>query len=539
MTVEQLGNLAKNRFPTNPEYSGKSDRDIGLLLMRKHRAYRGRQKVPADRVAEPVIEKKKIDMPTGYRPEGVEQYASPIGPKPAPKPEPKPEVGATGVAPIDIGVGINKGIASSFFGMASLPHAAGKWLAEKITGKPAPDVFQKTIRQKIEETGSLEAKGKWEKLGKGGEQLAEFFAPTPVGKTKIVSKGLDIINKLKKPASVTKIISKPIVTRATQQAAKFGGVVAVQEGEFGKEAQQAALIGAVVPFASKGVNSVLTGFNNVRKITQEKIWISVLGRTKDDIIANPISAEVAKQGVFAWTTKGIGTAFKKEIDKSKPIIEEALATKHSAIKVASLKKAVTDAAVKELRANATKIDPLIKDHKLLTRAGVEVIVNRYIKPGQTSISRKNALQVALSVLREIEENVLAKDVKAISLTKHFADVLLKRTVKVLPEMKDDIHKIAILSEAMPAMKQSIATGKSAASITSQDWLVGLAGEFSGVGGLKVFIGKKLMESTAVKTGVSSVLSKFDKLPTEDAKIAFYLGIKGIFAMTVDKFIKSD
>lgn len=550
MTIEQLGMLAKNRYPDNPEYKGKSDREVGEFLTTKHRAYRGRREVdfakreeePTVAVEkEPVIEKKYPHMPEGYRPEGVVQYDKPIGPE-----EKKPSATEMAVTvPKDVGVGIAKGVASSFLGLASLPHAAGKYLAEKVTGKPAPEVFQKTIRQKVEETGALEAKGTWEKIGKGGEQLAEFFAPTPVGKSKAVSKGIDIINKLKKPASVTKVADKvaPVVSRMAKEGAKFGAVVAVQEGEIEKEAKQAAAIGAVIPVVgavTKGVIKPISDLIKSQKApVQEKIWTNVMSRTKEEILANPIAGDVAKLGIAKTTKQKILNEMAKVYNNSRKAIESAIVKKEQKVNVKDIDvKKLEDkiwGRVGTVRTPTKLVESEIKEMQSLFD-NIKRVTNIYVR-GREKISLREAYQLQLSIAREIEKSIVKTDVEKTKIAKAIVDELSESVSKLMPGVKEDVHKIAILQQAIPAMEKSIATGKAAQVNLTEDAALAVAGIMSGTGPVPL-LGRHVVFSTAAKTGFSNLINTFNKLPSTE-KIPFYLGLKGIFAGYVENFVSKD
>ena len=547
MTIEQLGNLAKNRYPDHPEYKGKSDREVGEILVVKHRAYRGRKKVDftkKEKTPEPT-KTKYPHMPKGYKPEGVVQYAKPIGPEPAPEPE---ETSTIKTPPVAMGFGITKGAASSILGLASLPHAAGLWLAEKITGKPAPEVFQKTIRQKVEEAGSLDAKGKWEKIGKGGEQLAEFFAPTPAGKSKGIAKGLEILNKIKKPASVTKLVSKvaPLTSRMVKEGARFGGVVAVQEGEIGKEAREAAMFGAAVPFVSAAVPFVSAGFSKtINKIggaikdkTQRMIWEGLLHRSSDEIIGNPIAIQTAKLGIVTTSRKAAKTNVEKKFVDLFNELKGLTADSKKKINVEELKTSIYVKLneIEKARRGIKETDYMHELGKMLAkRKELDNIIKTTLPLGKKELTMKEAFQLQLEVFREIERNI-DKTIPEITKLKVLLAKGLKNEInKLMPEIKTANDKVSVLAQVLPALEKAIVTEKAAFPVNQLDIITGLGGYAIGAGYLPV-LAKKSIEQPIVQTVVSRILNVFNGLSSSE-KGKFYLGVKGLLAGYVEEFIR--
>jgi len=583
MNVEQLGNLAKNRYPNSTEYSGKSDREVGLLLMRKHRAYRGRQKVPEDKVItqKETLEETKPERKT-ITVQGRKLYADtgkPVegafGPTIISKP---PEEKLTVPETIKgVGLGITKGSAETLAGISSLGQkgleaTVGRvinYALGKVGITPAPKT--PTASEYFRSIDAFKAENKAEKFGKGVEEIAEFFIPYPGGKAKTASKGLAFLEKVIKPKTIskvekvvsktistaekvvsstdpkvlniiakgTKILSKPTVSKAIKEGIRFGGITAIKEGEIGKEAKEAAIVGAAFPVGLSMFSMMAKPISKVVSAAsakaQEKLWINILRRSKEDIAKHPIAMDVAKQRMFAWNADNVNTKFVKEINKLTPILEKALNKKSSTIQIETFKKSVFNTAIKELEKTTTKYDPLIKDYKLLTRSSVDIIVNKYIKPGQKSISRNEALKLALNLSREVENKVIARTKDDISIPSLVAKELFERTKKALPEMKDKVTRIAVLTEALPAMRQSINTGKEIPAIGQTEWLLGLGGEMLGVGGVKLVLGKKVYDSVAFKSFSSKTLNKFNSLIESD-KIPFYLGTKAFLAATIDELI---
>jgi len=540
MTIEQLGHLAKNRFPDNPEYKGKSDREVGEMLVVKHRAYRGRHKVDFSKKKEPAPEKKTEKkeekkyphMPKGYKPEGAVMYDKPIGPEPA------PEKGTieTGFAPVDaagnIGLGITKGVASSFLGMASLPHSVGKWLAEKFTGKPAPEAFQKTIRQKVEESGSLEAKGKWEKIGKGGEQLAEFFAPTPVGKSKGIAAGIKILNKLKKPAIVEKAIIKsaPVVSRMAREGAKFGGVVAVQEGEIGKEAKEAAMLGAAFPLGGAitkaGILKIISPVKTKIKDIPSWAWEKILKRSPAEIQKAPeLAKDISKLEIVGKSRGEIYDKLSSKIIASNKLIDKMLATQKDVkvpwqeapitiTKYANIKEMVK--SLEELKASYAKIpgeaasvkavEKIIADIKpyaAMTAAIAQELKKALYKMTSSSYN-KGFLEIPA---KKEAQKILAREIK-------------KQLEILAPGVKNENTREGILIGARDAIEKAMSKAESKSPIGLTDILAGgmyLSG--SGPSGIFAALGLRAMDTPMFLSGISKIVKYFETLPP--IKQAYY------------------
>jgi len=150
----------------------------------------------------------------------------------------------------EISTGVAKGGLSTLQGLGQLTLRG----AEAITGKEKGALgSQETFFQ---DKTKLEAKTPLEKVGKFGEQVAEFAIPggaiTKAGKVAGAVTGASKLGKL-----------GGLGIKAGTEAIGFGGISATQTGELGKEARDTAIISALFPVAG----AVSTAVKN-SKITE-------------------------------------------------------------------------------------------------------------------------------------------------------------------------------------------------------------------------------------------------------------------------------
>jgi hypothetical protein len=100
-----------------------------------------------------------------------------------------------------------------------------------------------------DETGALEAEGTAEVIGKGAEQIGEFFIPVG-GQAKVAAK-LSKIPALAKDSSLLANIVKTLSKSATT-ATEFGGKTLAQTGDI-EQAKEVGAISMVLPIAGKAL----------------------------------------------------------------------------------------------------------------------------------------------------------------------------------------------------------------------------------------------------------------------------------------------
>ena len=274
MTIEEFGKTIKEKYP---QYGDKSDLEIGEAMLRKYPTYQSKiTGVSVSKKETPfkeyqISDGKMINRETGMEDQEEEKLKiSEVAKKTA------------GFYKESL-IGGAKGIAKSITGLASLPQQAGRFAAEKITGKPAPEEFR-TVREMADEKKILEPEGAIQKGAMAGEQLAEFF--TPGGLTKLAK-------------------SKGLLTKVGLEALGFGTITAAQEGEVGKEAGVSAAIGAVVPLVGTGLK-VAKGKYDLKKVKEASKEVNDLvgaisqGKIKDISKAREALSNINIKGIKTY-----------------------------------------------------------------------------------------------------------------------------------------------------------------------------------------------------------------------------------------------
>ena len=240
--------------------------------------------------------------------------SSPIAPI-LPKEENQP-TGATGVQ--GLGVGIAKGALSTFKGASQLGTKIGNVFLPKSL--ELPDVYSEEALQANKERGgflgkllnkeNLTAKTPSEKIGKFGEQVAEFFVPG--GQVAKGKKAIDAISAVSKLGKVAKVGAK-----STLGALELGGVSALQSGELGKETGISAGIGAISPILGAGIKALkpvvapVTEFTSgVPKLAIQK---AMTGSEAVKVGMNMTTEQVRNKAVQAY--KGLDVELKSGFSK--------------------------------------------------------------------------------------------------------------------------------------------------------------------------------------------------------------------------------
>lgn len=197
-------------------------------------------------------------------------------------------VGETGLKGFATGVG--KGILSTVKGAGQLGTKVGNIFLPKSL--EIPDIYSEPALQQNAQQGgflgkllnkeNLEPKSTSEKIGKFGEQVAEFAIP-----------GTKVVNATKGAGLFTKMLGRGLTS---------GTIGAVQSGKVGQEAIVAGGIDAALPLASK---VIVQPAKNLLGRLFKGLGGGLSGTPTnliDDLIANPQSAkasikELEKQGV--------------------------------------------------------------------------------------------------------------------------------------------------------------------------------------------------------------------------------------------------
>jgi hypothetical protein len=154
----------------------------------------------------------------------------------------------------DVIVGGLKGVGSTISNIASLPQQVGRFAAEKITGKKAPEQF-KMVSEMAGNSKIFKPENEVQKGAFAGEQFGEMFVPAGVtgkisSKIPTVSRGAPLISRIAGGAMKTG-------ARALESGIEYGGKTLLQTGDT-KKAAEAGLISATVPM----VGDVLKAFGS-------------------------------------------------------------------------------------------------------------------------------------------------------------------------------------------------------------------------------------------------------------------------------------
>ncbi len=306
------------------------------------------------------------------------QYNRPIGPEPAPA-EDKNIVEKTARFGSDIAQGAKKGVASSFLGLASLPQQAGRALAERITGLPAPKEF-KTIREQADKTGMLERKNIGEKIGFGAEQLGELFIPGAyVGRA----------------------------TKATKLAK--GSIQGLKAG-----AKTGAVIGT-----GQGVLSGIQKDKDIKGITEEALKFGATG------------------GIIGGLAGGISGGLKARINRKKEIAKLLKEKSSDAVKY---KKALTGKIIKDK--NATKAVSVGIDETDISFIKNSSIRDKQVFQKMYKIAEKSSKNKTItSRPAEKAGEVLLHRIKFLTAKKKTIGSTIGEKIKLMPQKPININNI--------------------------------------------------------------------------------------------------
>lgn len=195
------------------------------------------------------------------------------------------------------GAGALKGVASTVTGLGTLGAKAGSLLPGKVgeTFQAGANVGKEFME------GPLAAKTPAEKIGKGAEQIAEFFIPA--GKVAQVEKLLAGGAKVATKAKLAPILGDTIAegvsrllslgTKASIRAAEGGGVIAIQSGGDAGQTGIGAAVSAAFPVAGAVVKPVVKTAGKFIAGAGKRVAGSLSGRGTnviDEIIKNPRTA---------------------------------------------------------------------------------------------------------------------------------------------------------------------------------------------------------------------------------------------------------
>lgn len=427
---------------------------------------------------------------------------------PAPVPTPTPQPGIlqkVGNTISDLGTGVAKGVASTLAGAAQLGEKAilrplDKILpGQRITSDNQTAVQDLGINQAIEPTNTAQ------KVGKFGEQVAEFFIPA--GEVAKAGKVLDTLFEGSKIARVA--------TKAALEGAVAGGQTAAQQGEVNKGTAVAGLSSAILA-------PVMEGLSAISKKMPATLWKNVLDRTPTSIAKNPaLESQVADAGLMGTRNQILSQA-QKNIQSIEVTLDDILSSQTQKVSGSNI---------------AGYLDDLKKSYSVI--------------PGETAsvdtISKIQEEMAAKGDLSLVEANGLKREIyKLISKSygkgtleipakteaqKGVARGIKEEIEKLVPEVKDLNARQGIflqVDKALQRVKNKKPAGVLGSGVGMYDLLLGGFGGLAkgGPAGLALVGTKHAADSAIVRTGAAKLIKLLnDVSPTKKALI--YSTLKGL------------
>ena len=331
----------------------------------------------------------------------------------------------------NVGKGIVKGVGGQLAGASEL----GEKMLQKLTGVEKPTgVEELKLKEK------LEAKGTGEKIGAGIAEVATFFLPG--GASTKLGKAAELAMGAKKGAKLL-----GLGARAGAEAGIFGGITALQKGEVGEEAKQAAMIGAAFPLAGALIKPS-------KKIIGEGVS-QLLGRSTGagegaikEAFNNPDVIKFARQA----GVEGAEGLQRKAVEEAKSALQE--------IKTIRGKEYVSKFAT--LRPNPQQSKKIFQE----VRAKVDELISpsRYdigIKKGEIDFSRSTITEGQPAIKKALTDIIGWKN-----LTTEGLDILKKRLGDYISQAGIKTPAKALLSELKSTLTKGLENIKGYKEMTS-------------------------------------------------------------------------
>jgi hypothetical protein len=407
----------------------------------------------------------------------------------------------------DVTIGAAKGVGFTLAGASAL--------GEKILSAPMRLMGMKTekpLGQEIQESGKLAPTNTAQKIGFGGEQLAEFLIPGgAVSKTaKVVENTL----KLGKAEKVVGVVGKAVEAakglgrlgvRGGLEAAALGGQTAIQQGGITPDVKGAAVLGAVSPLIGKAlaVGGKVMGFSSEKVINS---LIKPLSR--DFAFGKNAGRGVASEGIVAsnWDDligkiqtkrKEIGTEIGETLERSSvPVnlkgveapITEALASAKTAPNINS-------AVITRLEGALADIKGIIRKGNITPKQAFDIKekvadLTKFTEPLTDAPLNKALKKIYGNIKEKINEAVPGVR----SLNERYADI---KTAEIASIYRD---KIIQRQNYLPL------AGK-VGGIVAGASIAGLPGALGGA--IFTSIGEKALGSVAFKTRIAAILQSMN------------------------------
>lgn len=420
---------------------------------------------------------------------------------------------------VDLGIGAVKGAASTV--------AGGMDLVEKYAVNPALQAIGKAPVETtvFQREGDLAAKGTMQKIGKGGEQIAELLLPgsAPAKVAGATSKALKLAKVAEEAPGLLRAgraLGRTGV-RAATEAGVVGGQVALQTGgdeEAVAGAQKSAAM--AVPFL-KGAGVVGKLGAKALGGTSERIINSLIkplqrdfaygknpgrGVTREGIVANTFDELIDK---ITDKRKEIGSAIGTVLDQSKGKISlmGVLTPVDEAIAGASKLAATNAPLIARLDAIKADVGALLKKKTVTPREAFElkqIIADATKFTGNASDDA--VVNKALKrVYGEIKERINASTKGVAELNERFADI---KSAEVAARYRD---KIMERQNVLPF-------GGKTGGVVAGAVMAGAPG--AAIGALLGAGVEKIMASTLLKTRLAKMLSNMSGDELNAAKKAY-------------------
>jgi len=388
---------------------------------------------------------------------------------------------ATGVA--GFGVGLLKGLGSTVKGLGTIGTKIGagvtaaldpnRTYSDVMKGGYGLDVLNPETEagQRAEET--LRAKTTSQKIGKGIEQIAEFFIPA--GKLAMADKAIDAAITASKLSKGAKTVAK-VASYAGLEGASAGGITLAQTGGDFKEAGKATLTAGIAAPVLRGVSNVISGItskwpsNYVRKIAPRL--------NKDATKLKLTPEETLKRYKFGSLKSNIDREITNASNQSKAI-KETLKSTGYADKIFN-KNTILGGLQKELPnlplSSAKDMDKIFA--RLKTSLPNESNLITKLKNNTLTINEADDLAGKLYSYAKSGDVLTGGNATLANKTAFLIRNFIKTNVpKTKPFYEDWAKSIEFIKALSPALKKS-----ASAQLTGNDLLrMGAAGFFGGPG----------------------------------------------------------
>lgn len=470
-----------------------------------------RQGKSDDFIKSAVLRYREKNQPTESTPAPVpDKPSTPVLPsaQTSPKPTYASAMRARNEGLKNVLLGVGKGALSTLRGATSLVEKGFQTITRQNLGKPtaAETVIPKSV---------VTPTNRAQKAGFAGEQIGEFFIPggaaTKVGKT------IEGASALSKVPRLAKFLG--LGTTALTEGSISAGQIAAQEGEVNK-----GTVGAGMTVGAFSGLSKLLG--SATKRIPKGLWTSVLNRTAKMVEKNPKLEQQAAEAGLVGTRKNIASVAKQNIQKIETELDDLLVGSKGQIEGTKLSGYLEDLK------NSYKSIP----GEEAAVSTIENIQKEVAAKGVLNLSEANKLKRTIyeKIANSYGKGTLEIPAKT-EAQKTLARGLKEEIEKIIPEAKTLNEKQAVYIQVKKAIERVLNQPRKGIAGTGIGWYDLMLGGIGlgATGGdyetaLKLVVGKKLVESPAIRTSAAKLFQYFNDLsPTK--KALFYNALKGLSA----------